>query len=238
MINKNKGIVKGAIFIFIITIIIFSISLLPIILAAYYLPLIIAFNKLWHFLLIPLLVYLGLLITVYLLILTSGAIIRIFRVRYEPGVYDYNYKDKMSIKWNILYFIHRPIRKLFEMFAFGETKNVYYRLLGMKVGKNTIINGTIVDPCLTEVGDNCIVGSSSFIYCHIHDLKKGTITINRVKIGNNCVIGDGAIIMPGVILEDDIIIGAGAVVPKNKILKKGKTYVGVPAKEIKTKKDK
>ncbi len=58
----------------------------------------------------------------------------------------------------------------------------------------------------------------------------------RVKIGNNCVIGAGAIIMPGAVLEDDVKLGAGAVVTKAQILEKGKTYGGVPAKEIKPKK--
>ena len=128
------------------------------------------------------------------------------------------------------------MRKILEIFPIGEMKNRYYRLLGMKTGENTLVGGTIMDPCLTEIGDNCTMGLYSVIYCHIHDYEKGTISIDPVKIGNNCVIGAGSIIMPGVVVEDDVKIAAGAVVPSGQVLKKGKTYGGVPAREIKTKK--
>ena len=59
--------------------------------------------------------------------------------------------------------------------------------------------------------------------------------IKKVKIGSNCVIGAGAIIMPGVTFEDDVIIAAGAVVTQDQVLKKGNIYAGIPAKSIKKK---
>ena len=128
------------------------------------------------------------------------------------------------------------MRKILEIFPIGEMKNRYYRLLGMKTGENTLIGGTIMDPCLTEIGSNCTIGLYSVIYCHIHDYEKGTISMDPVKIGNNVVIGAGAYIMPGVVVEDNVKIAAGAVVTKSQILKKGKTYAGIPAREIKAKK--
>ena len=57
------------------------------------------------------------------------------------------------------------------------------------------------------------------------------IILNKIKIGNNCVIGAGAFIMPGAVLEDDVKLATGAVVTKNQVLKKGKIYAGIPAKE-------
>ena len=111
-------------------------------------------------------------------------------------------------------------------------KNIYYKLLGMKIGKNTLIGGVIKDPCVTEFGDNVTMGEYSIIYGHIQDYSKGIITINRIIIGNNCVIGAGAIIMPGAILQDNVILAAGALVKQNQVLEEGKTYAGVPAKEI------
>jgi len=38
--------------------------------------------------------------------------------------------------------------------------------------------------------------------------------------------------MPGAVLEDDVVVAAGALVTKGQVLKKGKTYGGIPAKEI------
>ena len=38
--------------------------------------------------------------------------------------------------------------------------------------------------------------------------------------------------MPGVTMQDRSVIGAGALVPKNRVLEKNKIYVGNPAKEL------
>ena len=92
-----------------------------------------------------------------------------------------------------------------------------------------------MDPCLTEIGDNCTMGLFACIYGHIHDYEKGIIILDRIKIGNNCIIGAGAYIMPGAVLEDNVKLAAGSVVTKGQVLKKGKVYGGIPAKEIKSK---
>lgn len=48
-------------------------------------------------------------------------------------------------------------------------------------------------------------------------------------IGNRVLVGMGAIIMDGVIVEDDVFIGAGSLVTPNKRLESGFLYVGNPA---------
>ena len=62
--------------------------------------------------------------------------------------------------------------------------------------------------------------------------------MDKIKIGNNCVIGAGAFIMPGAVLEDNVNLATGAVVVKGQVLKKGKIYGGIPAREIKSRKRK
>lgn len=47
-------------------------------------------------------------------------------------------------------------------------------------------------------------------------------------IGNRVLVGMGAIIMDGAVVEDDVFIGAGTVVPPNKTLRSGYLYVGNP----------
>ena len=112
-------------------------------------------------------------------------------------------------------------------------KNIYYKLLGMKIGENSLVGGIIKDPCVTEFGDNTTMGEYAIIYGHIQDYSKETLIINRIKIGNNCIIGAGAIIMPGATFQDNVTLAAGALVTQNQVLKKGKIYAGIPAKEIK-----
>jgi carbonic anhydrase/acetyltransferase-like protein (isoleucine patch superfamily) len=41
----------------------------------------------------------------------------------------------------------------------------------------------------------------------------------------------GAIVMDGAVVEDDIIIGAGSLVPPNKTLESGYLYVGNPVEK-------
>ncbi len=63
---------------------------------------------------------------------------------------------------------------------------------------------------------------------------RGTTQIGKkinVSIGNNVWIGDNAIILPGVNIEDGAIIGAGSVVTKN--VPAYSIVAGVPAKFIK-----
>ena len=236
MSDKSTGKTKGFILITLICFIVFSLGFFPLIIGVKILLFFIPLNQIWHIFLLPFFIYFVLVVTIFYQLLFSGLVIQLFRIRYEPGLYDYTYNNKMAFRWILVCALYTPIRKILEIFPLGGIKNTYYRMLGMKIGKNTLVGGVIKDPCLTEIGDNVTMGEYAIIYGHIHNYEKTTILMDRVKIGNNCVIGAGAIIMPGAVIEDDVKLAAGAVVTKSQILKKGKIYGGIPAKEIKSKK--
>lgn len=65
------------------------------------------------------------------------------------------------------------------------------------------------------IGDDVTVGHK----CMLH----GCV------IGSRVLVGMGAIVMDGAMVEDDVIIGAGSLVPPNKTLESGFLYVGNPA---------
>jgi acetyltransferase-like isoleucine patch superfamily enzyme len=234
--NKSTGKISRSILISIITLIVYSLSLYPMMLGVYLVFLFIRFNQIWHFLFLPFLIYIGITTTLFFLVLISGIFIYIFKIKYEPGIYEYNYKNKMAFRWILICFLYTPIRKIFEIFLIGKIKNWYYKMLGMKIGNNSLVGGTIIDPCLTEIGNNCTMGLFAVIYGHMHDYEKGLIIMDKVKIGDNCVIGAGSIIMPGAILKNNVKLATGSVVKKDQVLKDGKVYGGIPAKEIKIKK--
>lgn len=229
--NRLKNL-RGSLLISLINFCVFSIGFLPLIL---YIQIVISFidlQSIWHFFLLPFLFLFGLFIAVIYQLLISGVIIHIFNIKYTPGVYNYNFIDNMSFRWLVICSIYNPLRRVIEIVPVAGMKYVYFRLLGMRIGENSLVGGVIKDPCLTEFGDNVTMGEYSIIYGHIQNLEEETIFMDKVKIGNNCVIGAGAIIMPGVTLEDNVKLAAGAVVPKGKTLKKNRVYAGVPAKEI------
>lgn len=74
------------------------------------------------------------------------------------------------------------------------------------------------------IGDDVTVGHK----CMLHGC----------KLGNRILVGMGAIIMDGVVVEDDVFIGAGALIPPNKVLESGFLYVGNPAIKKRTLSDK
>ncbi len=56
--------------------------------------------------------------------------------------------------------------------------------------------------------------------------------VHACTVGDYCLIGIGAIILDDAILEDYVMLGAGALVPQGKKLEGGFLYVGVPAKQV------
>jgi acetyltransferase-like isoleucine patch superfamily enzyme len=127
------------------------------------------------------------------------------------------------------------MRKLLDAVPLGNLKTLYLRMMGMTIGKNCLVGGVIKDPCVTSFGDNVTMGEYAVLYAHIHDKAAQTLQIKPVSIGENCVLGAGAIIMPGVQMEDNAVLGAGSLAPQGKTLEKNTVYVGSPAEKIKKK---
>ena len=107
------------------------------------------------------------------------------------------------------------------------------RLMGAKIGKsvNVIVPGTILDPDIIEIGDNTTIGGDAIISGHIAG--PDMLELKRIKIGKNCLIGARSFIWPGVTMEDNVKVGAGAIVLKDTYLPANSVWVGVPAKIIK-----
>ncbi|MGS2720932.1 gamma carbonic anhydrase family protein [Paraglaciecola aestuariivivens] len=61
--------------------------------------------------------------------------------------------------------------------------------------------------------------------------------LHGCTLGDRILVGMGAIIMDGVVVEDDVFIGAGTLVPPNKRLKSGYLYKGNPAQQARPLKD-
>lgn len=101
----------------------------------------------------------------------------------------------------------------------------YLRKKGVIVGKDTVFFGMGVDvtrPCLVEIGNNCILGMDTHILTHGGDWlalrnKYGEMLCSsgKVVIEDNVFIGNYSMILKGVRIGRDTIIGAGSVVTHN-----------------------
>jgi carbonic anhydrase/acetyltransferase-like protein (isoleucine patch superfamily) len=59
-----------------------------------------------------------------------------------------------------------------------------------------------------------------------------SVILHGSRIGNECLIGMGAIVMDDVIVHDRVMVGAGSIVPPGKVLESGKLYVGQPVRPV------
>ena len=103
--------------------------------------------------------------------------------------------------------------------------------LGTHLGKNTYCAGIMLDPPFIETGANSAIGQYALLIPHI--MEGNRLAHYRIKIGNNVTIGAHAVVMAGVTIEDNAIVGVGAVVPKGTHIAAGEVWGGIPAKKIK-----
>jgi len=69
-----------------------------------------------------------------------------------------------------------------------------------------------------EIGDEVTIGHR--------------VILHGCKVGNQCLIGMGAIVMDDVILHDHVLLGAGSLVTPGKELEGGFLWMGQPAKKV------
>jgi maltose O-acetyltransferase len=105
----------------------------------------------------------------------------------------------------------------------------------IRIGRGVFLNFNCVllDVCAIEIGDLTQIGPATQIYAADHprssDTRRAHLENGRpVRIGANVWIGGASIILPGVTIGDDAIIGAGSVVTRD--VPAGATVYGNPAR--------
>jgi carbonic anhydrase/acetyltransferase-like protein (isoleucine patch superfamily) len=58
------------------------------------------------------------------------------------------------------------------------------------------------------------------------------VILHGCTIQDECLIGMGSIVMDKVMVQKQVLLAAGSLVPEGKILESGYLYVGRPAKKI------
>lgn len=107
----------------------------------------------------------------------------------------------------------------------------FYRAMGAKIGRGTLIaTHRLWDVDLIEIGEDCLIAGNSSIAAHYAQGNRGRL--RKVRIGNRVTIGANTSVMPGVVIEDDVTVGANSLVPLGAHLKSGGIYLGVPVQRM------
>ena len=108
----------------------------------------------------------------------------------------------------------------------GEDVSVWYNAV-LRGDINTIVIGArsnIQDNAVIHLADNYgVVLGEDVVVGH-------SAILHACTIGNNVLVGMGSIVMDGVEIGDDCIIAAGALVPPGKKIPAGSMVVGAPGK--------
>lgn len=126
----------------------------------------------------------------------------------------------------------RKIRNLIRLVVIRIMHLLYVKVYGMHIHKSARISfGTRLDktnPKGIYIGEESYLASGAIVFTHDYarNMHKNTY------IGKRCFIGANAIIMCGIIVGDEVIVGSGAIVTKD--VPSNSIVVGNPAKIIKT----
>lgn len=121
-----------------------------------------------------------------------------------------------------------PRLSFLEFLCASPYLNLYYRLMGMRIGPGVTINTTaIADPSLIELGARVTLGGSCSVLAHY--AQGGYLVVAPVKIGAGATIGLRAIVMGGVTVGEKAKVLAGSFVLPNTVIPPGETWAGIPA---------
>ena len=81
-----------------------------------------------------------------------------------------------------------------------------------------------VETAALVIGDRVTVGHKAVLH--------------GCEIGDECLVGMGAVVMDRVVVESHVIIGAGSLVPPGKVLQSGFLYTGSPVRQARPLTDK
>lgn len=131
-------------------------------------------------------------------------------------------RKTISIKNSMLEYINiiHPNVKMNNTVSVGKGNIICYGTVftvNIRVGNHVIIN------------INSIIGHDAIIEDYV-SMMFGVRISGNVKIGEGTFIGSGAVVLPNVTIGKWCTIGAGAVVTKD--IPDGKSYVGIPAREL------
>jgi acetyltransferase-like isoleucine patch superfamily enzyme len=149
------------------------------------------------------------------------------------------FNKETTIIFAIKFFKNWILERLASAFPIPSWRVKLHRMRGINIGKNVYIGYDVIfdrihPDCISigdyaEIGDRCIISAHSRGTLPLRD--KYPRTVKPVSIGQGVWIAPGCIIIQGVEIGNNSVIGTGSFVNRN--IPANSVAVGVPARVIK-----
>ena len=126
------------------------------------------------------------------------------------------------------------------LIPFSGLRVLLLRICGVHVGKGCYLGFNVICDTnyaeLITIGDHVTISHDTFIYAHTASPVESPLSeiynqVRPVTIENGAWIGAGCIVLPGVTIAQDCMVGAGSVVARS--TEPACLYAGNPCKKIK-----
>lgn len=161
--------------------------------------------------------------------------------RRQPGNYDWD-KSPYCQNWQLYLCVEKIRRYCFRghgilgMLTGTHWLVLYFRALGATVGDNCALfaNGRpslmFTEPDLITIGDRTVIDDASVV-AHINT--RGKFDLNRLEIGERCVMRSGSRLLSGAMMKDDSALLEHTLIMGGDVVEKGWTMQGWPADRFK-----
>lgn len=131
-----------------------------------------------------------------------------------------------AMKWAFISSLFLMIHYTFiDFILLTPFANLLFRLLGAKLGKNVHFNSKYVFDATLLEIGDNTVVGGGAII-NCHIVERASLKLRKVKIGSNVLLGSHCTVMPGCEIGDRAIIAAGTIVPKGTIVPARTVYAG------------
>ena len=144
---------------------------------------------------------------------------------------DYAMDHSQFTLWKVQHVVGELGKVALSLFFPVFARPAFYALFGARVGSQVAVAGKIIDPRLTILDDNCILGEGCILTSHA--MVKDRFILRAIRVGREATVGVGSILMPGVNIGPGALILPGSVLSAGTEVPAGELWGGIPAVRIK-----
>ncbi|WP_375410248.1 Pls/PosA family non-ribosomal peptide synthetase, partial [uncultured Methylobacterium sp.] len=175
--------------------------------------------------------YLPLLTWPTAMLMTAGTVMLIAGIRWLvlPRVSSGTYSIHSGFylrKWAVALAAEVTLETLSSLFATVYMR-AWYRLMGARMGQ-----GAEISTNLAGRYDLADIGARNFIADEVvfgeEEIRRGWMHMHEVRTGARVFVGNDAVVPPGAVIPDDVLIGIKSKPPANAMMGPGDTWFGSP----------